>query len=88
MIPSDTPIKIPEEIAIKKELSNAFFRISLLTIILGLVGILIGIWLKNQLKAEPLLTSIPLLIGLPIVIIINFVITRRTLIKINSQTRK
>ena len=88
MIPSDTPKKIPEDIAIKKELSAAFFRISLLTIFTGLAGILIGIWLKNQLGAEPLLTILPLLIGLPIVLVINFVITRKTLVKINSQTRK
>ena len=88
MIPSDVPNKIPEDIAVKKELSTAFFKISLLTVFTGLVGILIGIWLKNQLKAEPLLIISPLLIGLPIVIIINFVITRRTLVKINSQTRK
>lgn len=88
MIPSDVPTKISEDIAVKKELSTAFFRISLLTVFTGLVGILIGIWLKNQLKAEPLLTILPLLICLPIVIIINFVITRRTLVKINSQTRK
>ena len=88
MIPSDVPTKIPEDIAVKKELSAAFFRISLLTVFTGLVGILIGIWLKNQLKAEPLLTILPLLIGLPIVIIIDFVITRRTQVKINSQTRK
>ena len=88
MIPSDVPTKIPEDIAVKKELSAAFFRISLLTVFTGLVGILIGIWFKYQLKAEPLLTILPLLIGLPIVIIIDFVITRRTLVKINSQTRK
>ena len=88
MIPSDIPKKIPEDIAFKKELSAALFRISLLTVITGLVGILIGVWLKNQLKAEPLLTILPLLIGLPIVIIINFVITRKSLVKINSQTRK
>ena len=88
MIPSDVPTKMPEDIVVKKELSAAFFRISLLTVFTGLVGILIGIWLKNQFKAEPLLTILPLLIGLPIVIIINFVITRKTLVKINSQTRK
>jgi len=88
MISSDTPKKISEDIVIKKELSAAFFGISLLTVITGLAGILIGIWLKNQLKADPLLTILPLLIGLPIVIMVNLTIIRRTLEKIKSQSRK
>jgi F0F1-type ATP synthase assembly protein I len=88
MISSDTPKKISEDIVIKKELSAAFFRISLLTVITGLAGILIGIWLKNQLKADPLLTILPLLIGLPIVIMVNLTIIRRTLEKIKSQSKK
>jgi hypothetical protein len=88
MVPSGIPIKITKDITNKKELSVAFFRIGLLTVITGFVGILIGIWLKNQYEAKPLITILPLVIGLPIVLIINFIITRKTIIKINSQFRK
>jgi hypothetical protein len=88
MMSSDIPNKIPEDIAIKKELSAAFIRIGLLTVSIGFACILLGLWLKNQLKAEPLLIILPLLVGLPIVMIINLIIIRRTLVKINSQSRK
>jgi hypothetical protein len=82
-----TPKKISNEIIIKKELSAAFFRISLITVFTGLAGILIGIWLKDQMVAAPLLNLLPLLVGLPIVLLIHFVIIRRTLVKITILTR-
>lgn len=81
------PKNISDDILIKKELSTAFLRISLLTVFTGLVGILIGIWLKNQIKAEPMLTILPLLIGLPFVVLINLIIIRRTSVKIALLTK-
>jgi hypothetical protein len=88
MNPSGIPIKSPQDITKKKELSAAFFSIGLVTVITGLAGILIGIWLQNQYKAETFISILPLVIGLPIVLIINFLITRKTILKINSQSRK
>jgi hypothetical protein len=88
MISSDKPENIPADIDIKKELSAAFIRIGLLTISIGVAGILVGLWLKNQFKAAGLVTVLPLLISLPIVMIINLVIIRRLLVKINTQSRK
>jgi hypothetical protein len=88
MISSDKPKNIPADIAIKKELSAAFIRIGLLTVSIGFAGILIGLWLKNQLKTAGLVTVLPLLIGLPIVMVINLVIIRRLLVKINPQSKK
>ena len=88
MIPSGIPKKITEDIANKKEISAAFIRIGLITALIGFAGILLGLWLKNQLKTEPLVVILPLLVGLPIVMIINLVIICRTLAKINLQSRK
>ncbi len=88
MIRSGIPKKITEDIANKKEISAAFIRIGLMTASLGLAGILLGLWLKNQLRAEPLVVILPLLLGLPIVMIINLAIIRRTLAKNNLQSRK
>ncbi len=88
MIPSGVPKKITEDITIRKEISAAFIRIGLITASIGFAGILLGLWLKNQLKAEPLVVILPLLIGLPIVMIINLVVIRRILVKINLQSRK
>ena len=87
MIPLDDPKKIPDDIAIKKELSAAFIRIGLLTAFIGFAGILTGLWLKNQFKVAPLVTVLPLLISLPIVMVINLVIIRRLLIKINPRSK-
>jgi hypothetical protein len=88
MVSSDDLKKFPEDIAIKKELSAAFIRIGLLTASIGFAGILVGLLLKNQLKAAPLVTVLPLLISLPIVMVINLVIIRRLLIKINPRSKK
>jgi hypothetical protein len=88
MVSSNDQKKLPEDIAIKKELSAAFIRIGLLTASIGFAGILVGLWLKNQLKAAPLVTVLPLLISLPIVMVINLVIIRRLLIKINPRSKK
>jgi len=88
MISSNLPENNPNEFSIKKELSNAFIRIGLITVSIGLASVWLGLWLNNQVKAGPLLTILPLLIGLPIVLLINLVIIRRTLVKINSQSRK
>jgi hypothetical protein len=88
MISSDDPKKIPTDIAIKKEMSAAFIRIGLLTASIGFTGILVGLWLKNQFKAAPLVIALPLLISIPIVMIINLVMIRRLMIKINPQSKK
>jgi hypothetical protein len=88
MISSEKPKNNPADIAIKKELSAAFIRIGLLTVLIGFVGILVGLWLKNQFKAAPLVAVLPLLISLPIVMVINLVTIRRLLAKINPQSKK
>ena len=88
MNPSDGQPKITEDIGIKKELSAVFIRIGLITASIGFAGIVLGLWWKKPLKAEPRVIILPLLVGLPVVMTINFVIIRRTLLKINSQSRK
>ena len=88
MISSDKPKNILVDIAIKKELSTAFIRIGLLTVLIGFVGILVGLWLKNQFKVAPLVAVLPLLISLPVVMVINLVIIRKLLMKINPQLKK
>ena len=88
MISSDKDKKTPADIAIKKELSAAFIRIGLLTVLIGFVGILVGLWLKNQFKVAPLVAVLPLLISLPVVMVINLVFIRKLLTKINLQSKK
>jgi hypothetical protein len=88
MISPEIPEKIVEEINIKKELSAVFIRIGLITVFIGIASILIGLWLKDQYIAQPLLVFAPLLVGLPVMIAINIFILRRKLSRLNSATKK
>jgi hypothetical protein len=75
-----------DQVQLKKEFGLVFLRIGLTTFIIGAIGIAIGLLLKNQFHATPLITILPLLAGLPVVLILNWLMIRHAINKITDKS--
>jgi hypothetical protein len=77
-----------ETIMVSKIISRTSRKIALITILIGVVGIGISLFLDKTFHIQSVVAIVPIIICIPIVIVVNILAFRRTLANINQLTKK